>query len=87
MTKGEQQVIRNIIKRLKERNLGCAVDRMYPSEAFDVAVRLLNEEEHEVASRIYLDTWVVPALELLLPDGGGHSVKGRDVELALKLSE
>lgn len=85
MTKTEIETIRNIVKRLKAENLGCAhgsgtkvqVDALNTSkrtgEPYEGSARL------EVASRLYLDTWIVPALEYLLPES-------RDPDLAKRLS-
>ena len=62
MTKAEQQTLRNIIKRLESPNCGCCND-------FDLAklVVALNAKKVEAVSRIYLDTWIIPPLKMLLP--------------------
>jgi hypothetical protein len=80
MTKTELQVIRNIIRRLQSQNLGCS-----NSPAHDALVAQANAAGLEVASRHYLDSWVVPALELLLPDGEVESMR-HDPKLAASLS-
>lgn len=88
MTKGEQQVIRNIITRLEDSNCGSAVGLHDGQTAIDQAVKLLRAEGYEVVSRTYLDTWMIPPLRMILPDGNGagDSVKGRDVDLAISMS-
>lgn len=62
MTKTETAAIKNVIKRLKEPNCGC-------SNGFDAddLVKLANSAGIEAVSRSYLDSWIIPALELLLP--------------------
>lgn len=75
MTNGEVEVLRNIIKRLKKPNCGCCND-LHVKEL----VAQLNAQSIEAVSRPYLDTWVIPALEALLPGDN------RDVQLARDLS-
>jgi hypothetical protein len=81
MTKTEIQTIRNVIRRLNEPNCGCVL----PMDA-DAAgmVKLLNGamsagQDRQCVSRLYLDTWVVGALECLLPES-------HDPKLAKRLS-
>lgn len=76
MTKTEQETLRNIVARLKEKNCGCATPL-----GREAAVREANEAGYEVVMRLYLDTWVIPSLEYLLP-GELH-----DPKLALRLSK
>lgn len=74
MTKQEIEVLQNIIARLKKPNCGCS-----NSPGFDSLVADANAYGLEVASRLYLDTWVVPSLEMLLPES-------RDPALAVRMS-
>lgn len=75
MTKGEIETLQNIIARLKQPNCGC-------SGAFDSDREIVaaNSKGLEAPSRLYLDTWIIGALELLLPG------KSRNVDLAVRLS-
>lgn len=83
LSKTEQRVIQHIINRLKEENLGSAG---YHPEQLEL-MKMLNSWEDqlgrrkqiECVSRIYLDSWIIPALEHLLPG------PDRDPELAEKL--
>lgn len=74
LTKQEQTVIRNLLRRLKAPNCGCS----HFGEAEATAAEL-NARGLEVPSRIYLDTWVIPGLEMLLPES-------RNVDLAERLT-
>lgn len=78
LTKLEEQAIRNVIDRLKQRNCGCSFG---PNSHETQAVKAINvlPQRVEAVSRIYLDTWVIPGLELLLPEK-------RNVKLAVGLS-
>lgn len=62
MTKTELQAIEGVIARLKKPNCGCA-----NTFTADELVAQVNAQGIEAVSRIYLDTWIIPALELLLP--------------------
>jgi len=83
MTKTEQQVLRNIIARLNRPNCGC-----YNSDSVAGTVAIANDHGVECVARIYLDTWIIPALEYLLPgnDPGNPLNKVRDPDLARRLS-
>ena len=74
MTKTEQQVIENVIKRLRceTHKLPDGTERQRESD--EVRAALTGD------AKLFLDTWVIGALELLLP---GES---RNPELALRLS-
>lgn len=74
LTKQEQTVIRNLIRRLKAPNCGCSHITAQSDEIAD-----LNARGLEVPSRIYLDSWVIPGLEMLLPES-------RNVDLAERLT-
>lgn len=75
MTKTEIETMKNVIARLKAKNLGCS-----NVPYFNAFVEEANADGLEVASRLYLDTWIIPSLEMLLPG------EGRDPKLAVKLS-
>lgn len=75
MTKTETQTIQNIINRLKGTNCGCHNDF-----SVEPLVKQLNASGVEAVSRLYLDSWIIPALELLLPG------EQRNPELAQELS-
>jgi hypothetical protein len=62
MTKGEQEVIRNVIEKLRG-------GRAAPKA----------REALTGPARLYLETWVIGSLQLLLPES-------RDVSLARKMS-
>lgn len=70
MTKGEEQTIRNVIQALKGGR-----DGNKPSSSPEITA-MLNDDR----MRIWMDTWVVGALECLLPG------ERRDVDLAVRLS-
>lgn len=75
LTQAEAATIENIIARLKQPNCGCS--NGLNTEQF---VKQVNELGIEAVSRLYLNTWIIPALELLLP---GES---RNPDLARRLS-
>jgi len=68
MAKKEQEAIRNIIDRLSSPNCGC-----HNGFGTDELVEKVNAKGIEAVSRIYLDTWIIPALRMLLP-GEGRNV-------------
>ena len=74
LTKTEAATIHNLIARLKKPNCGC-------SNGFgtEEIVKAANDQGIEAVSRLYLDTWVIPALELLIGEN-------RDPKLAEDLS-
>jgi len=74
MTKQEIETIRNIVERLKKANLGCS-----NSNSLEALVSEANSKGVECASRLYVDTWLIGALECLLPEQ-------RDPSLAVRLS-
>lgn len=76
LNKLEERTIRNIIERLQEPNCGCS-----NGMGTEKAVEQCNALGIEAVSRLYLDTWVIPALKRLLP---GDPVATR---LAADLSE
>ncbi len=86
MTKTEIETIRNIVARLKEQNLGCSHTSGAALQIEALNTRKVDgqpregSERLEVASRIYLDMWIIPSLEYLLP-GDEH-----DPALALRMS-
>lgn len=85
MTKAEIRTIENIIARLKSPNLGCGhmpgiVERIAELNALPSGDERGAGQRLEVASRVYLDTWLIGALECLLPG------EGRDPGLACRLS-
>nr|DAP64254.1 MAG TPA: hypothetical protein [Caudoviricetes sp.] len=77
MTKTEIAAIQNVIKRLKKENLGCSLPTgtlaKLPEQSEEHASRI------EYVSRLYLDTWVIPALELLLPGNRRNPELARDL--------
>lgn len=75
MTKKEQEVLSNIIERLSAPNCGC-----HNGFWTEKIVAELNARGIEAVSRLYLDTWVIPALRMLLPG------EDRDIDLACRLS-
>jgi hypothetical protein len=76
MTNKEQQTIRNIIYRLSLPNCGSG-NRI----GTEKLVAEANAAEIEAVSRLYLDSWVIPALRMLLPG------EDRNVDLACRISE
>lgn len=82
MTKGEAQTIRNLIERLQKRHCGCA-----NGVEFNAAIKQMVElsdtlEKYDttsVVSRLYLNTWIIPSLQMLLPES-------RNVDLAERMS-
>jgi hypothetical protein len=77
MTQNEIRTIRNIIKRLQMADCGCSNSLV--GEEVDKAIETLHEARIEAVSRIYIDTWLVGALECLLPES-------RDTATAVALS-
>lgn len=75
MTRKEQEVVSNIIERLSAPNCGCH-NRM----GTETIVAEANAKGIEAVSRLYLESWVIPALRMLLPG------EGRNVDLACRLS-
>ena len=82
MTQAEVETIRNIIERLRKPDCGCShgpglADRLAAlnprGDDTTPAMRI------EAVSRVYIDTWLVVALECLLPES-------RDTKLAVRLS-
>lgn len=76
MNKTEMATIENVIRRLKEPRCGSA--EPFPDEH---KKREYQVPGYEGVSRIYLNTWIIPALELLLSDNK------HDKELARDLSQ
>ena len=76
MTNKEQEVIQNIIDRLSAPNCGC-----HNGFETDKIVAEANGQGIECVARLYLDSWVIPALKMMLP-GEGHNV-----DLARRLSD
>jgi hypothetical protein len=66
MTKSEIETIRNIVARLKADRLGAA-------EGGDYVLDLSH------GARLYVDTWLIAPLEMLLPET-------RNVDLAVRMS-
>lgn len=62
MTKDERATIENIIKQLSKPNCGCS-----NGLGTEDLVKTVNDKGIEAVSRLYLDTWIIPALRLLLP--------------------
>ena len=75
MTQIEIQTLQNLIDRLKKPNCGCA-----SSLCRKALIEQYNENGIEAVDRLYLDTWVISVLKLLLP--GEH----HDPKLARSLS-
>ena len=73
MNKTEIATIKNVIARLNKPNCGCS-NNMNADEV----VKAANEMGIEAVSRLYLNTWIIPALELLVTEGRTTS----DLELA-----
>lgn len=76
ITRKEQETIQNIIDRLSSPNCGC-----HNGMGTGQLVAEANAKGIEAVSRLYLDSWVIPALRLLLPG------EERNVDLAYRLSE
>lgn len=88
MTKTERATIENIIRRLKKPNCGCS--HMHEQRIAD-AIRAIGMhpepveetgngmEQVAVVARLYLETWVIPALELMLSDKPGDKNLARDL--------
>lgn len=75
MTKGEIETLKNIILRLQQPNLGCSHGPGRESLVLEA-----NSQGLHVTSDVYLNTWIISSLEMLLP--GPH----RDVDLAVRMS-
>lgn len=75
MTRKEQETIQNIIDRLSSPNCGC-----HNGIGTEKLVAEVNAKGIEAVSRLYLESWVIPALRLLLPG------EDRNVDLAYRLS-
>ena len=74
MTKTEIETIRNIVATLKKPNIGCVAGPNCTDEGAG------KKSSGKIdASRIYVDTWIIPALEMLLPEM-------RNPDLALRMS-
>lgn len=81
MTNGEIQAIRNVIARLREEDCGCSHALIGPDgPELAEAIKTAHEHGCEVVGRGYLESWIIGALECLLPEA-------RDVDLAVKLSD
>jgi hypothetical protein len=74
LTKTETATIENVIARLKKPNCGCSNGPGTREVVFDANVMGI-----EAVSRLYLDTWIIGALELLVAEK-------RDPKLAERLS-
>lgn len=74
LTKTERETIENIIKRLKKPRAGCADP--FPD---DSAKAESQANGYEGVSRIYLDTWIIGPLELLLSDEPRNKTLARDM--------
>jgi len=76
MTRDEEQTIRNLVARLSAPNLDC---HFGPGPDTERRIAEMNANGIECVSRIYLDSWIVPALQHLLPES-------RNTRLARDLS-
>lgn len=74
LSKTETATIQNVINRLKKPNCGCS--NGYGTEGI---VKDANAQGIEAVSRLYLESWVISALELLVAEN-------RDPKLAEFLS-
>lgn len=81
LTKTEAAAIANVAQRMKQVNFGSS--SALDGDEINKARKLLNDAGFDVVSRIYTETWVLPALELLLP---GNPEAKRDPDLAEDLS-
>ncbi|QIG67453.1 hypothetical protein EVB39_124 [Rhizobium phage RHph_TM3_3_9] len=79
MTKGEIETIRNIIARLKEPNIGHTISTAEQEHCTDEGAGKGKSNGRTYATRIYVDTWLIGPLELLIGEG-------RNVELARSMS-
>lgn len=70
MTKGEIAVLRGLRARLS-----------WDRAVFDLQDKK-RDAEIKAATRLYIDTWLIPAIDILLGEG---DEKKRDVELARRL--
>jgi hypothetical protein len=75
MSQKEQETIQNIIDRLSLTNCGCHIGM-----GREKLVAEVNGKGIEAVSRLYLESWVILALRLLLPG------EDRNVDLAWRLS-
>lgn len=81
MNKRQRTAIERTIARLKDKHLGAYLSAISPGQdELNKAVETLQAHGYEVASRLYLETWVIPALELAL------SSAADDQHLAVRLS-
>lgn len=73
MTKDEIATIENLIARLSEENCGCSPGpgTLKKIDAAGIRTKADPEKttatEYAVVSRIYLNTWIIPSLQMLLP--------------------
>lgn len=74
MNQTQRRTISNIVRRLKNTNIGCSVGGPMDPEKINKAIELLNNNGYVVASRLYVNSWVIPALELTL-ETGAHNHK------------
>lgn len=79
MNKRQRQTIEQVAARLKKPHAGAAPRHLFRDD-INKAIELLQANGYEVTSRIYLDTWVIPPLELML------SASALDQKTALSLS-
>jgi hypothetical protein len=86
MTKDETATIENLIARLSEENCGCHPGPGVIAKIEAAGIRTKPDPdkttatEYAVVSRIYLNTWIIPALQMLLPGAD------RDPKLARSMS-
>lgn len=80
MNQRQRQTIEQIAASLKEPHAGASVGGPLVSAEVNKAIELLQSKGFEVTSRIYLNTWIISPLELLL------SASANDQKLALSLS-
>jgi len=84
MTQAEIETLQNIIKRLREPNLGCSMGEPTCSRILALNASLSDDPRSqgmrlEVASRVYLNTWIIPSLEMLLPGPGRNTTLARSM--------
>jgi len=63
VNKTETETIRNIIKRLREPRAGCSTPEPFGKTPENMP------HDYELVSRIYINTWLVGPLELLVEEG------------------
>ncbi|ATI15695.1 hypothetical protein [Bordetella phage vB_BbrM_PHB04] len=80
MNQRQRHTIEQIAARLKKPHAGASVGGPLDSEEVNKAIELLQSKGFEVTSRLYLNTWVIPPLDLMLSDAA------HDQKLALDLS-